>query len=673
MAWYSNKYRRHLCDMHIEDWNDDFLSMFSPEEYFDNLLLARIQLVMIPFQSHVGYCYYPAKVGRIHRAFKNKEDIMKRLIALCQQADIGVVGYYSLIFNNFAHDNYPAWRIVGKDGTSSRGKGTIRYGFCCPNNFEYRQFVYAQMKEISEYFMVNGMFFDMPFWPEQCYCGSCQERWKQEVGGTLPDDEKDENWELFQNKRTMWLGEFVQSVTNIMKLLRPEISVEHNCAFAVLNKPETAFSEQIINACDYVGGDLYESFLAQSFTCKYYYAVTKSQPFEHMTGLCNPNLANHTVIKSKDMLSLAVLMTCAHHGASMMIDGINPVGTINKRVYKRIGEINRVEEEYEPYLTGKMVQDIAVLYCLESRVNLQGQEFNHYTGTINMVKTLIENHIPVGIVTPSLINRLAEYKAVLLSNPNHLSDITVDALIDYVKKGGVLYFSNTDESRLFETLIGSRTLGYTQTETTYLSPTEGFEDVFEGFNFEYPLPFNGKLPIVERLKDCTIAATITLPFLSPNPELFASIHSNPPGTPTNQPGVAIKSFGEGSVIWSAAPIENECIGDYKKILLNLIKKVIHEPFRIWTNAPKMVELITFEAPDEQCIRISLVHLNDDETALVQPSYTVSYITNSRVVGVTLLPENRSVAFKQVNCVVTFQTESFVIMAMYQINYEDKIN
>lgn len=34
--WYKNNFRRHLCDMHIDDWDDAFLSEFSPDEYVEN-------------------------------------------------------------------------------------------------------------------------------------------------------------------------------------------------------------------------------------------------------------------------------------------------------------------------------------------------------------------------------------------------------------------------------------------------------------------------------------------------------------------------------------------------------------------------------------------------------------------------------------------------------------
>lgn len=44
--WYE-KNCRHLCDMHIHDWNPAFLSEFSPEDYVENLKIAGITEAMI--------------------------------------------------------------------------------------------------------------------------------------------------------------------------------------------------------------------------------------------------------------------------------------------------------------------------------------------------------------------------------------------------------------------------------------------------------------------------------------------------------------------------------------------------------------------------------------------------------------------------------------------------
>lgn len=52
--WYKKHYRRTLLDMHIEDWNEEFLSQYDPKKYFELLKKAEITAPMIYVQSHVG-------------------------------------------------------------------------------------------------------------------------------------------------------------------------------------------------------------------------------------------------------------------------------------------------------------------------------------------------------------------------------------------------------------------------------------------------------------------------------------------------------------------------------------------------------------------------------------------------------------------------------------------
>ena len=78
--WYKKHIRRHLCDMHIDDWNPEFLSKFDPVTYVENLKRARLQNAMLYFQSHVGLSYYPTASGKMHAAFVGREDMMKRTV-----------------------------------------------------------------------------------------------------------------------------------------------------------------------------------------------------------------------------------------------------------------------------------------------------------------------------------------------------------------------------------------------------------------------------------------------------------------------------------------------------------------------------------------------------------------------------------------------------------------
>ena len=72
-----------------------------------------------------------------------------------------VIVYYSLIYNNWAYEKYPEWRMKDINGVCSCDMGS-RYGLCCPNNMEYREFVYAQIEEFCSVYEFEGIL-DMTF------------------------------------------------------------------------------------------------------------------------------------------------------------------------------------------------------------------------------------------------------------------------------------------------------------------------------------------------------------------------------------------------------------------------------------------------------------------------------------------------------------------------------
>ena len=676
--WYEKSYRRHLCDMHIEDWDDAFLSEFSPQAYYENLVRAKIQNAMIYFQSHVGYCYFPTKTGYMHKAFNGKEDSIKHLVHLCRRGGISVTGYYSLIYNNWAHDAHPQWRMVMSDGKSRRDRekddGTTarRYGFCCPNNRDYRQFVFSQMKEMNDYFDFEGMFFDMLFWPHMCYCESCRERWAREVGGDIPqvEDWNNQSWLLHVRKRSEWMGEFAQAVTDEMKRLRPSVSVEHNFASAVLPHWGTCCNEPVNNACDYAGGDLYGGILEQSFTCKFYQSITRNQPFEYMFSRCEPNLKSHTVTKSHDMMSASVFLTCAHHGATLVIDAIDPVGTLDERVYERIGDIFEEEKKYEPFLTGEMITDAGVYYSLKSKYTLNGNTFANHSCAVNTVKTMIENHVSVGVTGGW--QDLSRYKVLFASCLTREDDYDNDRIAEYVKNGGRLYFSGGGNPRLVELMLGARISRFTDENVVYIAPKYNAEDGFAPFNLKYPLPFNGRVPVLEGAEDCEIMASIVLPYTQPDKKQFSSIHSNPPGIATAIPAVIFKSYGKGQVIWSAAPIEYLEGFHYKKAVLYLMEKLrpIDERSLI-SDAPKKVELVSFR--DENILYISAVHLNEEYEAEPLRSFDIKVRTSKAPKSVVLLPQEEEVSCSYDGNYVSFEAgkpfgaEKKAVFAMYKIN------
>lgn len=675
--WYKNNYRRHLCDMHISDWDDSFLSEFSPDEYVENLKKAKIQSAMLYFQSHIGLCYYPTKVGKIHNSFAQRPDTMRRLADMCHKNNIKVIGYYSLIYNNWAHDNYPKWRMVDESGKSVYEQGKVlkaefanneifRYGLCCPNNNEYRKFVFEQVKEMAEYFTVDGMFYDMLFWPHMCYCESCKKRWQEEVGGEIPakEDWNDKRWLLHIQKRREWMGEFAQTVTDETKKLIDGVSVEHNFACAVLADGKLAIAEPVNDACDYVGGDLYGGIYRQSFTCKYYRNITKNNPFEYMFSRVEGNLSKHTLTKSTDVMLSQVFLTLAHHGATLVIDAIDPVGTMDSRVYDKIGRVFDKIIPYEKYCNGEMIEDVGIYYSLRSKFNSDGEMYTNHLSAINTLDTLIFNNIPVG-VTGGWHN-INKYKILIASNLTEEDGYDYNRITEYVKGGGNLYISGGKCTGLIKKFFGADVIKRTVEKVTYIAPKEKYTSVLCNYNRKYPLHFDGTAPIADGINENNVIATITLPYTNQNTNKFVSIHSNPPGIATDIPAMAINDYGKGKVFWSALPIEQLELYNYRNIFMNILKYAFSYEATVVSDAPKDIEIITFI--DNNDMYVSTVGLNEDYMARKYEKFSICINLSRKPHNVVILPDEKSINFEYKNGKVIFNSEKTKIFNMYKIEF-----
>mgnify|MGYP003303158589 CR=1 FL=1 len=673
--WYSDLYRRHLLDMHIEDWNSEFLSEFSVEEYIVNLKKAQINYAMIYFQSHVGLCYFPTKTGTMHASLKKDPYMIKKLVDECHKNSIRVCGYYSLIYNTREHDKHPEWRMLSLDGKSSRGskfekerldfasaKGA-RYGFCCPSNPEYREFVCRQIDEMLEFFDADAFFFDMPFWPHTCYCKYCREKYIGYTGHEMPDrvyNDTPEYYEITEFKYRA-MGEFIQSVTDYVKKKRPDMPVEHNYAQSIASTSACGCGEEVNAACDYVGGDLYGSLYNHSFACKYFRSVSKNQPFEQMFSRCKPALWMHTLTKTTDEMKTALAVTMAHHGATLVIDAIDPIGTMDSRVYDRIGEVFEFQKPYEKYFSGKCIEDVGIYYGTRSRVNDDVHNSRECCRILG--ETLIRAHIPFGVT--GSVSDISRYPVLIAPVLSRLEEKDNGRLAEYVENGGVLYISGCGNKRLVEELTGNTFERMTEEKNLYIAPTEENYDLFGGFTKKYPLTFVGFAPVMKKGDNCKVLATLTFPYTKPNELKFASIHSDPPGRASAIPALTVNSYGKGRVIWSALPIEAMEYAEYREIFLNIIESVSKPKYSLLSDAPHNVEIVSYK--DENSFTVNVSVLCEESKSVPVVPFKIRIKTDAKPSRVILLPNEDQISFSYEDGYTIFKTRTLNIFDMYKID------
>lgn len=680
--WYEASFRRNLVDMHIDDWNEEFFSEFDPLQYLDCLKRGHIQSPMIYLQSHVGLCNWPTKSGKMHAGFQGENKVGK-LIDLCHKEKMDVIGYYSLIFNNWAYDRFPAWRMVDINGNPSRhpdAQGIVcggRYGILCPNNMEYRQFIATQLKELLGTYKLEGVFLDMAFWPMVCHCDACKKRYFEETGLDIPEtvDWNDPLWVQYQQKREEWMGEFAMFCSNTIKELVPGMPVEHNFANGT-NSWQFGVNEGVSNASDYTGGDLYGGHYHESFICKLYYEITKNQPFEYMTSRCDLGLSDHTTTKSPDSLRLHNYLTLSHHGAMLFIDAIDPKGTLNPKAYDAIGEAFQESMPYEKYLKGKMVSDIAIYYNMESKMDCGSPvKKDQYTypeidSDIGAAISLSNHNYLYTVIPNCKKEKIMEKKVVILSDAPFLSKEEIETFKSYVKSGGAMFISGDTNKELIKELLGLEFAGYTKEKITYIAPTAQGQAYFgEMYSENHPIAYNGKQMLVKNPENKTVLATITLPYTDPEDKTrFASIHSNPPGKKTEIPSIISGGYGKGKIIWSAASFAVNPQQAHKNVFIRLLQSLYGGCSVLSSNAPYFVQFTVFDDEENRELYFHAVNVQQQDPLIRIGDFDVSLRTEKSVRAAYLLPDEKELEYQYEDGVLSFKVTDFDIFKMYKFQY-----
>jgi len=669
--------------MHIPDWDERFLSEFDADAYVEMLARAQVQSAVVYAHSHVGLCTYPTKVGRMHRGLKG-QNILAEVIERCHRRGISVVVYVSLIYDRWADEAHPDWRIVKANGAfASEGS---RHGLLCPNS-PYREYVVALTEELCERFDFEGIRFDMTFWPCVCYCRYCRKRFDEEVGGELPRlvNWEEPRWVGFQHKREEWLAEFASLATSTVKRLKPCASVEHQASTYILHWG-FGVTEKLVPHNDFLQGDFYGDALQGSFVRKFLYNLSPNLPYGFETSIC-VELANHTTMKSQELLIAKACAAVADGGAFVFIDAIDPVGTLNPAVYERMGAVFEETKRYDPYRGGEMCQDVAVYFSMASKFDLAengkavdsgfSHRVPHQHAAVSACKSLITHHIPYGVITKKDLRDLARHQLLVLPEVLVIDEEEATAIREWVHGGGSLYASRhtsliAEEGRrrshfLLADVFGVSYCGETGESVTYVAPVAGKESLFGGHTAKYPAYVGSSQVLVTPRDGAEVLGTITLPYTDPaDPTRFSSIHSNPPGRPTTRPAVVLNRFGKGAAIYAAGDLESS--PEHRETFVRLLG-LIARPFSLEVDGPKAVEATLFHQPDRGRFIVNLLNFQSELPNIPVDGIRVRLRLDGRQVRrVLVVPEERELPHAVSGAYVEFAAPRLETFRMLAVDY-----
>ena len=85
-------YARILVDSHITEYDPLFMSKFEPADHVAMIKKGEGQTSVVYACCHNGHCYYPTRVGHMHKNLHGR-DLFGETIALLRKEGIVPIGY----------------------------------------------------------------------------------------------------------------------------------------------------------------------------------------------------------------------------------------------------------------------------------------------------------------------------------------------------------------------------------------------------------------------------------------------------------------------------------------------------------------------------------------------------------------------------------------------------
>jgi hypothetical protein len=626
-----------LVDMEIPGWDERFLSAYDPTTMADLYARAGASAAMFSCKALTGLCFWPAEVGEIHPGVAGRDVIGDTVSALAER-DIAACAYYSVIYDNWAFENHPEWKVEFAGGWRAYGSPGDRHGLCCPNNPGYRDYVAAQIADLYGRFAFQCAFCDMSFWPGICVCDHCRERYGSENGAEIPAavNWTGTEWCSFAAARDRWIDEFQGHVTNAIKAARPGIAVYHNFAIGPVHWLH-GVPCSVTQHSDFLGGDLYGDELEQQVVIKLMNNLSRSRPVEYMTFVTVGTDA-HVRLKTPERMRTQVLAAATEGAAFMFIDAIDPIGTANPGDYDRVRAAFDEMARYEPHLAGTPIEDVAVYFSDESKVDFgengvtlqemagRGRGYPHLDAVRGACRALQRARIPFGVITRRQLGELARYPVLVLPNVARMDDFEVDAIREYVRAGGRLYASKytslvhtrgvRNEDFMLADLFGIHLTGEEGSIEAFAKPAPRMVDLFAPQRYVSFRNSGGSLGggLLRIVADpgTDVLATLSLPFGHPdtgdiNDHRWSSIHSFPPWEESESPVLVERRTGAGTALYCTFDLERDDADADQRVFTGLIRGLLADKWSVGCDGHQRVWLSAFEQPNDGGIRVALLN------------------------------------------------------------------
>ncbi len=646
--WHEQTFRKLFFDYHNHEGNWGLAENFDAEKWADQLQAADAEGVSMFAKGAQGWRYYQkGEVGWVHPEMPPGLDMLGDVVDACHKRGIKVVAYYHTFGSRKVEELHPEWMAKNSENEPQG---------LCMNTPLLEEHILPQIREIVRNYDIDGIFFDGVN-IRTCHCDDCQKDFQSDTGFDIPLSKDDPHW----LDHVKWMNEksteLRQEMMDAVHGEKPELLVSFNWSYTP-RQPEIVPDDLGYLMCDIFPDD---QLFAASYLGKYWSTLGISFDIMNSAFLrwwgdwgCKPAVAMQqecaTIIANGGKTWLGYMMPAQF--------GVEPA------VMEELGKTMRFVKEREEFCrNSEPVPYIAVLHSTHSLYTKEPTQRVDEKSLYSLHKMLLQSGFHYNILNEeTLLEKLNDYKVVILPDQRYIGKELADALEIFVQNGGGLISSLLTGSQdevykstgefMLESVLGVKLTGaYPYTNGYIVINDKGLTDDV----LDMPHQVWGEFAYVQNTSAEKLADLWDV-YLRKDGEYYQS-GSSPVGKNTGYPSITINQFGKGKAVY----ISGDIFGAYtvrnnwnlKNLFRNLVNMVLPETL-ITIDAPDNVEVVLKK--QENRTLVHLINHNGERSYNQTIEYTENIIpvfnigvkvkVDTLPSSVKLMPENQDLAWNE---------------------------
>lgn len=398
---------------------------FDKTQFQKAIKTGNLNSITIFGKGHHGYCYYPTNVGTQHPTMKQGFDLAGQMMDACHEIGVRSPLYITLGWSALDAIEHPEWIVKDIDGKKlgnnidenakdSDEKPDVSWWHLCYCG-GYRQYLYNITEEVCKrYEVLDGLFFDIVFLYDTCYCDDCIKGMKAN-GYDIKN--KDDAKKYLDEQKAVTL----QGLVDILKKYHPEATIFFNSGGAEVHKPQWHYLSSHFELEDLPTS--WGGYDKMPIRAKYF--AGKGKDYLGMTGKFHTVWGEFGGYK----LPQALKYECASMltwGARVSVgDQLHPLGEMDMPTYENIGYAFDYVKKIEEFC-----YDVSETSKLGIIINTNSETYN------STAKMLLDCHLDFDIIQSS--EKVADFEVIIVEEKMPLNEDWAKAVNSYIENGGKL-------------------------------------------------------------------------------------------------------------------------------------------------------------------------------------------------------------------------------------------